>query len=76
MHARNAIFLPSHMQQMVVEVDLVPPQLGKFRCPEPVPIGNQDRRSIPSTIATPSPCSRRCVPASVVLSDLQVLASV
>jgi hypothetical protein len=33
MHARNAILLPSHMQQMVVEVDLVPTVARQVRMP-------------------------------------------
>jgi len=48
MHAFNPALRSIDMQAAVPKIDLRPAKLAKFRSAEPMPIGEQDCRSVPA----------------------------
>jgi hypothetical protein len=47
MSARAAILAPPHVEQPLVEVNLIPTQCHKLAHPESMPVGDLDHGSIP-----------------------------
>lgn len=51
-HARDPALGPVYMQPAVPEIDLGPARLAELSGAEPMPIGQQDRGSVPRAIAS------------------------